>query len=46
MLLSMILPFGAMADDVTVADLNGNELTYSFEGNDGPATFKRVKTFS
>lgn len=45
MLLSMILPLGAMADDVTVADQNGNELTYSFEGNDGPATFKRVKTY-
>ena len=43
---SMILPQVALADEVTVADVNGNELIYSFEGDDGPATFKRVKTYS
>ena len=46
LLLSMTLSLGVMADDVTVADQNGNELTYSYEGDDGPATFKRVKTYS
>ena len=46
LLLSMPLPLGTMADDVTVADVNGNELIYSYEGDDGPATFKRVKTYS
>ena len=45
-LLSMLLPHVALADEVTVADVNGNELIYSFEGDDGPATFKRVKTYS
>lgn len=39
-------PLSAFADRVTVADANGNELTYSFEGSDGPATFTGVSTYS
>ena len=40
------LPLSTLADEVTVADQNGNELTYSFETADGPATFKAVKTYA
>ena len=39
-------PLSALADRVTVADANGNELTYSFEGADGPATFTGINAYS
>jgi Leucine-rich repeat (LRR) protein len=35
-----------LATDVVVADANGNELTYSYDSADGPATFKAVKTYA
>ena len=34
------------ADDVVVADANGNQLTYSYDSADGPATFKAVRTYA
>ena len=40
-----LLPLSAMADEVTVADSNGNVLRYQFTA-DGPATFVGVKTYS
>lgn len=40
------LPLSVLADSVTVADANGNELTYSFEGADGPATFTGINAYS
>lgn len=43
-LLAAVLPFTALADEVIVADANGNELRYTFDGSDGPATFIGVKT--
>ncbi|MBO4720097.1 MAG: leucine-rich repeat protein [Prevotella sp.] len=46
LLLSMAMPLAVMADEVTVTDENGNDLVYSFEGDDGPATFTRVKSYS
>jgi hypothetical protein len=46
LLLTMFLPLTAMAYEVTVADVNGNELTYSYDSADGPATFTRIKTYS
>lgn len=45
-LLTMVLPLTAVATDVIVADANGNELTYSYDAEDGPATFKGIKTYS
>ena len=33
----MILPLAAQADQVVVADANGNQLIYSYDGADGPA---------
>ena len=44
-LAGLVLPLSAMADEVTVADVNGNELRYSFEG-DGPATLVGIRTYS
>lgn len=41
----IFLPLSALADQVTVADANGNELRYTFDG-DGPATFTRVDKYS
>ena len=50
MLSALLLAVGfalpAQADDVTVADVNGNQLTYSYDSADGPATFKAVKTYA
>ena len=43
---SLALPLTALATDVVVADANGNELTYSYDSADGPATFKAVKTYA
>lgn len=40
-----LLPLSVQADQVTVADANGNELRYTFDG-DGPATFTRVDKYS
>ena len=46
LMLSLALPLTALATDVVVADANGNELTYSYDSADGPATFKAVKTYA
>ena len=35
-----------MADEVTVADSNGNELRYTYDSADGPATLIGIKTYS
>ena len=40
------MPLTAMADEVTVADSNGNELRYTYDSADGPATFIGIKTYS
>ena len=45
-LLTLVLPLCAQATDVVVADANGNQLTYSYETADGPATFKAVKAYA
>lgn len=48
-MISLLLTFvvtGTWADEVIVADTNGNELIYNFSGADGPATFKGIKTLS
>ena len=45
-LLGLVLPLSVHATDVVVADANGNELTYSYDSADGPATFKAVKTYA
>ena len=45
-MVSLFLPFSALADEVTIADSNGNELRYTFDGADGPATFIGIKTYS
>ena len=39
--LGFLMPLSAMADEVTVADSNGNVLRYQFTA-DGPATFVGV----
>ena len=46
LLLGLALPLSVQATDVVVADANGNELTYSYDTDDGPATFKAVKTYA
>ena len=46
LLVGILMPFSAMADEVTVADSNGNELRYTYDSADGPATFIGVKTYS
>ena len=43
---SILLPLTAFADEVTVADSNGNELRYTYDSADGPATFIGIKTYS
>jgi Leucine-rich repeat (LRR) protein len=45
MIASLSLPLSALADEVRVADSNGNELRYSFDA-DGPATFTGVYRYS
>ncbi|MBR0272726.1 MAG: leucine-rich repeat protein [Bacteroidaceae bacterium] len=45
-LLALALPLRIMAADVVVADANGNELTYSYDSADGPATFKAVNAYA
>ena len=45
-LLMLALPLCLHATDVVVADANGNELTYSFDSADGPATFKGIKNYA
>lgn len=45
-LLLTFVVIGAWADDVVVADPNGNQLTYSYDSADGPATFKAVKSYA
>lgn len=45
-MVSLFLPFSALADEVTIADSNGNELRYTFDGADGPATFIGIKSYS
>lgn len=45
--LTVVMPcLSALATDVVVADANGNELTYSYDTADGPATFMRVKSYA
>ena len=46
LLISMFLPFTAHAYEVVVADANGNELVYSYDAADGPATFKGIRTYA
>ena len=46
LLVGILMPFSAMADEVTVADSNGNGLRYTYDSADGPATFIGVKTYS
>ena len=41
----IFLPHLALADEVKVADSNGNELRYSYEA-DGPATFIGISKYS
>ena len=45
-LVGILLPLSALADEVTVADSNGNELRYTYDSADGPATFIGIKTYS
>lgn len=45
LLVGFLLPLSAMAEEVTLADSNGNVLRYQFTA-DGPATFVGVKTYS
>lgn len=42
----LALPATARADEVVVADKNGNQLTYSYTSADGPATFKGIKAYA
>ena len=46
LLVGILMPLTAMADEVTVADSNGNELRYTYDSADGPATFIGIKTYS
>ncbi|MBR1547907.1 MAG: leucine-rich repeat domain-containing protein, partial [Prevotella sp.] len=42
-----LLPaLAAMADEVVVADVNGNQLSYTYDEADGPATFTGIKAYS
>ena len=43
---SIFLPLSTLADEVTVVDSNGNELSYTYDAVDGPATFVGIKTYS
>ena len=43
---ALSLPSLATADEVTVADKNGNQLTYSYDSANGPATFKGIKAYA
>ena len=45
-LFCLAMPLTLLATDVVVADANGNELTYSYDSADGPATFKSVKRYA
>ena len=45
-LLCLLSTLSVMADQLTVADANGNELIYAYETADGPATFTGIKTYS
>ena len=45
LLVGFLLSLSAMAEEVTLADSNGNVLRYQFT-DDGPATFVGVKTYS
>ena len=46
LLLLLVLPLSLFATDIVVADQNGNQLTYSYDSDDGPATFKAVKAYA
>lgn len=41
-LMSLLMPSSLMAEEIVVADAGGNELRYSYEGDDGAATFVGV----
>ena len=44
--LCLTLPLPLLAIDVNVADENGNVLTYSYDTDDGPATFTGIKSYA
>ena len=47
LILLMLMPaLSVLAEQVTVADANGNELTYTFDAADGPATLTGIKSYS
>ena len=46
LLFTLALPLTALATDVVVADQNGNELIYSFDDANGPASFTGIKTYA
>lgn len=46
LIMGMALPLTAMADEIVVADANGNELTYSFDSADAPATFINISRYA
>ena len=45
LLCGLLSPLSALADQVVVADPNGNELTYTFDA-DGPATFYGISKYA
>ena len=45
-LLSLLPALPAMADEMVVADANGNELVYSYDTADGPATLVGIQSYS
>ena len=42
----LCLPSTIRADEVTVPDKNGNQLIYSYDSANGPATFKGIKSYA
>ena len=46
LMVSLCLPTTIRADEVTVADKNGNQLIYSYDSANGPATFKGIKSYA
>jgi len=46
LIMGLALPLTAMADEIVVADANGNELTYSFDSADMLPTRRRKATSS
>lgn len=46
LLAGLFLPTITWADDVVVADANGNRLQYSFDSANGPATFYGIESYA